>query len=80
MRAIPATILALSLSLGLLIALSASADAATAHHRRHVSPTPVFTPAVRSGFAYAPDGPVIHDQFESTRPSIYDNKYQGWGG
>ena len=86
MRAIPATILALSLSLslslGLLIALSASADAATVHHRRHVvaSPTPVFTPAVRSGFAYAPDGPVIHDQFESTRPSIYDNKYQGWGG
>ena len=82
MRAIPATILALSLSLGLLIALSASADAATAHHRRHVvaSPNQVFTPAVRSGFAYAPDGPVVHDQFESTRPSIYDNKYQGWGG
>ena len=78
MRAIPATILAL----GLLIALSASADAATVHHRRHVvaSPTPVFTPAVRSGFAYAPDGPVVHDQFESTRPSIYDNEYQGWGG
>jgi hypothetical protein len=70
------------LALGLLITLCASADAAPAHHRRHVvaNPTQVFTPGVRSGFAYAPDGPVIHDQFESTRPSIYDNKYQGWGG
>jgi hypothetical protein len=70
------------LALSLLITLCASADAATAHHRRHVavSPNQVFTPAVRSGFAYAPDGPAIHDQFESTRPSIYDNKYQNWGG
>jgi hypothetical protein len=70
------------LALGLLITLCASADAATAHHRRHVvaSPTHVYTPGVRSGYAYAPDGPVIHDQFESTRPSVYDNKYQNWGG
>jgi hypothetical protein len=70
------------LALGLLITLCASADAATAHHRRHVvaSPTQVYTPGVRSGYAYAPDGPVIHDQFESTRPSVYDNKYQNWGG
>lgn len=69
------------LALSLLFAWSASADAAT-RHRRHVvvSPTPVFTPNVRSGYAYAPDGPVVHDQFESTRPSIYDNKYQRWGG
>ena len=46
------------LALGLLITLCASADAATAHHRRHaaVSPTQVFTPGVRSGFAYAPAG------------------------
>lgn len=78
MRAIPA----LTLSLGLLITLSASADAGTAHHRRHVaaSPTQVYAPAVRSGYAYAPDGPVIRDQFESSRPSVYDNKYQNWGG
>ena len=69
------------LALSLLFALSASADAAT-RHRRHVvvSPAPVFTPSVRSGYAYAPDGPVVHDQFESTRPSVYDNKYQNWGG
>ena len=46
------------LALGLLIALCASADAATAHHRRHVSPNHGFTPAVRSGFAYAPAGPA----------------------
>ena len=78
MRAIPA----LTLSLGLLIILSASADAATAHHKRHVvaSPTQVYAPGVRSGYAYSPDGPVVHDQFESTRPSVYDNKYQNWGG
>jgi hypothetical protein len=70
------------LALGLLITLSASADAATAHHRRHAvaSPNQVYTPGVRSGFAYVPAEPMVHDQFESTRPSIYDNKYQGWGG
>jgi len=48
------------LALSLLISLCASADAATAHHRRHAvaSPTQVFTPGVRSGFAYAPAGPA----------------------
>ena len=70
------------LALGLLITLCASADAASAHRKRHVvvNPNQGFTPAVRSGFAYAPDRPMLHDQFESTRPSIYDNKYQNWGG
>jgi hypothetical protein len=70
------------LALGLLITLCASADAATAHHRRHavVNSAQEFTPGVRSGFAYAPDGPMVHDQFESNRPSVYDNKYQNWGG
>jgi hypothetical protein len=70
------------LALGLLVALCASADAASAQHRRHAvaNPTQLFTPGVRSGFAYAPDAPVVHDQFESTRPSIYDNKYARWGG
>ncbi len=48
------------LALGLLITLCASADAAPAHHRRHAvaSPTQVFTPGARSGFAYAPAGPA----------------------
>jgi hypothetical protein len=54
------------LALGLLITLSASADAATAHHRRHavVDSTQGFTPAVRSGFAYAPGGPPYNDYNE----------------
>ena len=70
------------LALGLLFTLGASADAATAHHRRHVvfSPNQGYSERALSGFAYSPDRPVVHDQFESTRPSIYDNKYQGWGG
>ena len=48
------------LALGLFITLCASADAAPAHHRGHAvaNPTQVFTPGVRSGFAYAPDGPA----------------------
>jgi hypothetical protein len=66
------------LGLGLLIALCASADAATVHHRRHAAIG--HDQRAVSGFAYAPDGPVVHDQFESTRPSIYDNKYARWGG
>jgi hypothetical protein len=70
------------LALGLLITLCASADAASTHHRRHatVSPNQGYSERAISGFAYAPDGPVIHDQFESTRPSVYDNKYKNWGG
>jgi len=81
MRAFLALSLSLGLSLGLLATLSASADAASAKYRRHVAnPTQIYAPSVRSGYAYAPDGPVIHDQFESTRPSIYDNKYERWGG
>jgi len=66
------------LALGLLIALYASADAAAAQHRRHGAVSP--NQRAISGFAYAPNAPVVHDQFESTRPSIYDNKYAGWGG
>lgn len=70
------------LALGLLITLCASADAATAHHRRHttVSPNQGYSERALSGFGYAPGGPVVRDQFESTRPSVYDNKYQNWGG
>ena len=74
------------LALGLLITLCASADAATAHHRRHVvaNPTQVYTPGVRSGFAYAPDGPAVRQvpypgQYDD-QPSVYDNRYPNWGG
>lgn len=73
------------LALSLLFALSASADAAT-RHRRHVavSPTQLFTPNVRSGFAYAPDAPVVRQvpypgQYND-QPSPYDNRYPNWGG
>jgi hypothetical protein len=70
------------LALGLLITLCASADAAPAHHRRHAvaNPTQVFTPGVRSGFAYAPDGPVIRQVPYDDQPSVYDNRYPNWGG
>ena len=69
------------LALGLLIGLCASAEAASAH-RRHVvvSPNQGYSERAVSGFAYAPGAPIVHDQFESTRPSVYDNKYKNWGG
>ena len=70
------------LALGLLITLYASADAATVHHRRHavVSPNEIYTPAVRSGFAYAPAGPVAPQMRFDDQPSVYDNRYPNWGG
>ena len=48
------------LALSLLITLCASADAATAHHRRDAvaSHHYGFTPGALSGFAYAPAGPA----------------------
>ena len=73
------------LALGLLIALSAAADAATVHHRRHavVSPNQGYTQGVRSGFAYAPVGAAIRDQqvpYYNDQPSPYENRYPNWGG
>jgi hypothetical protein len=74
------------LALSFLITLCASADAATAHHRRHttVSPNQGYTQGVRSGFAYAPAGPVVREQqvpyYYNDQPSPYDNRYPNWGG
>jgi hypothetical protein len=54
------------LALGLLIGLVVSADAASVHHRRHavVSPNQDYSQGVRSGYAYAPDGPAApYNQF-----------------
>jgi hypothetical protein len=70
------------LALGLLIGLCASADAATVHHRRHavVSPEQGYTQGVRSGFAYAPAGPVVRQVPYDDQPSVYDNRYPNWGG
>jgi hypothetical protein len=74
------------LALSLLISLCASADAATAHHRRHatVSPTQSYSERAVSGFAYAPDGPVVRQapypmQYDD-QPSVYENRYKNWGG
>jgi hypothetical protein len=73
------------LALGLLITLCASADAATAHHRRHVvHPNQRFSERAVSGFAYAPDGPAVRQvpypgQYND-QPSVYDNRYPNWGG
>ena len=52
--------------LGPLISLVVSADAASVHHRRHavVSPNQDYSQGVRSGYAYAPDGPAApYNQF-----------------
>jgi hypothetical protein len=48
------------LALSLLITLYTSANAVTAHHRRHavVTPNQSYTQGVRSGFAYAPAVPA----------------------
>ena len=61
-------ILALSL-------LCASADAATAHQRRHavVSPNYGFTPGSLSGFAYAPAGSPI----QAAPYNDYNEPYPG---
>jgi hypothetical protein len=74
------------LALSLLITLCASAEAATAHHRRHVvvNPNQGFSERAVSGFAYAPDGPAVRQvpypgQYDD-QPSVYDNKYKNWGG
>jgi hypothetical protein len=70
------------LALSLLITLTAAADAATVHHRRHavVSPNQSYTERVRSGFAYAPAGPTVPQMRFDDQPSPYDNRYPNWGG
>jgi hypothetical protein len=76
------------LALSLLIALCASANAATVHHahRRHtnVYSGEGLTPGSISSWAYAPAGRRNHYQppleFDDQTPSPYDNRYQNWGG
>ena len=67
------------LALGLLVALTASASAGTANHRRHTARAtqtfaPQITPRAAEGFAYVPapySGPVGYsDPYQS----------QHWGG
>jgi hypothetical protein len=63
------------LALSLLIAFYASADAATAHHRRHAvaSHNYGFTPGALSGFAYAPAGSLI----QAAPYNDYNEPYPG---
>jgi hypothetical protein len=75
------------LALCLLIALCASANAATVHHaHRHtnVYSGEGLTPGSISSWAYAPAGQRNHYQprleFDDQTPSPYDNRYQNWGG
>jgi len=67
------------LALGILVALTASASAGTAHHRRHpASATQTFapqvTPRAAAGFAYVPYA-APH-----SAPVEYSEPYKNWGG
>jgi hypothetical protein len=79
------TILATGLSLGLLLSLSAAANAATTHHhRRHVavhSSQGVIVDSV-PGYAYAPAEPpqVYQPDRYNDQPSPYANRFPNWGG
>jgi hypothetical protein len=64
------TILAPGLSLGLLISLSAAANAATVHHHRHHV-------AVHSSRGTIIDS--VPDPYND-QPSPYDNRFPNWGG
>ena len=67
------------LALGVLVALTASASAGTANHKRHAAPAtqtfaPHITPRAAGGFAYVP-APY-------SAPVEYSDPYrsQHWGG
>jgi hypothetical protein len=67
------------LALGILVALTASASAGTANHRRHATPAtqtfaPYVSPRAAEGFAYVP-APY-------SAPVGYSDPYQSqhWGG
>jgi len=72
------------LALSLLIALCASANAATVHrtHRRHanVPPNQGSVSSSVSGWAYAPSGPPVQYRPVPQTPSRYENRYPNWGG
>ncbi|MDN3278153.1 hypothetical protein QWJ07_28080 [Frankia sp. RB7] len=69
------------LALGILVALTASASAGTANHKRHVAPAtqtfaPQVTPRAAAGFAYVPYAAPY------SAPVEYSDPYQSqhWGG
>jgi hypothetical protein len=80
------------LALGLLISLSAAANAATVHrhrplhhHQGHAavqSSQGVIVDSVVPGYAYAPtEAPRVYqpDRYND-QPSPYDNRFPNWGG
>ena len=74
------------LTLSLLIALCASANAATVHrtHRQHpiARSTPGVITGPVSGFAYAPAGPPVRYRpapYDQPNP-VYDDPHKNWGG
>lgn len=69
------------LALGILVALTASASAGTANHKRHAAPAtqtfaPRVTPRAAAGFAYVPYAAPY------SAPVEYSDPYQSqhWGG
>ena len=69
------------LALGVLVALTASASAGTANHKRHTAPAtqtfaPQITPRAAGGFAYVPYAAPY------SAPVEYSDPYQSqhWGG
>ena len=69
------------LALGILVALTASASAGTAHHKRHAAPAtrtfaPQLTPRAAAGLAYVPYAAPY------SAPVGYTDPYQAqhWGG
>ena len=72
------------LALSLLIALCASANAATTVHRMHrhavVPPHHGLGSGSISGWGYAPFGPPVQYRGLNQAPSPYDNRYPNWGG
>jgi len=65
------------LALGILVALTASASAGTAHHKRHAAPAttfaPYITPHAAESFGYVPYSAPSYSGGIS-------NPYQNWGG
>ena len=85
MRTILASGLSSGLALGLLLSLSAAANAATTHHhRRHAAVRSSQGVIVNSvpGYAYAPpEAPRVYqpDPYND-QPGPYDNRFPNWGG
>ncbi|QOZ55045.1 hypothetical protein XH90_29435 [Bradyrhizobium sp. CCBAU 53338] len=71
------------LALGILVALTASASAGTAHHRRHAAPAtqtfaPRLTPRAAESFGYMPYAAPYSAPYSGGYTDIYQAMH--WGG